>query len=82
MRDRVVLQYKPRAGPRRRVIFEPDHRLEGAACDYCRIEEVYSTAEEQWRETGREHVTEPDIVIESEGLPELAVPTQEAERDA
>jgi len=82
MRDRVVLQYKPRAGPRRRVIFEPDHRLEGAACDYWWIEQVYSTAEGQWRETGREHVTEPDVVIESEGLPELAVPTTEVERDA
>jgi hypothetical protein len=34
MRDRVVIQYKPFAGPRRRVIFEPDRQLEGAACDY------------------------------------------------
>lgn len=76
MRDRIVIQHKPRAGPRRRVIFEPDHAAEGAACDYWRIEEVYSTAQSQWRETRREHVTEPDVVIESDGtlVDELEVP--------
>ena len=82
MRDRVVLQYKPYGGPRRRVTIEPASNADEWEYGYWRIEEVYETDAGDWRETGREHVTEPDVVIESEGLPELAVPTQEAERDA
>ena len=68
---RLVLQYKPQTGPRRRVTFERDRDLdETDAWAYWRIEEVYSTVEEQWREIGREHCTEPDLLIESEGVPE------------
>lgn len=69
MNKRTVVQYKPRAGPRRRVVFQLDHAVEGAAHPYWRIEEVYSTTERQWREGGREHVTDPEVVIASEGGP-------------
>jgi hypothetical protein len=71
---RVVLQYKPRSGPRRRITFQPDHRREGAACQYWRIEEVYSTDAGAWHETGREHVTEPDLLFERDGTVDPEVP--------
>jgi len=69
MRDRIVLQYRPRVGARRRIIFEPDPVVEDTAHSYWRIEEVYSTVEEGWRETGREHVTDPDVVVRVRGAP-------------
>jgi hypothetical protein len=82
MRDRVVVTFKPYGGPRRKVTFEPASSVDEWEYEYWRIEEVYETDAGHWRETGREHVTEPDIVIESEGLPERAAPTQEVEPDA
>jgi len=70
MSKRTVIQYKPRASPRRRAIFEPDRSTDGWEYGYWRIEEVYETDADAWRETGREHVTEPDVEIASDGLPE------------
>jgi hypothetical protein len=72
MRDRVVLEFKPYGGPRRRVIFEPASSVDEWEFGYYRIDEVYSVEKDRWRETGREHVTEPDVTIESEGVPEAA----------
>jgi hypothetical protein len=82
--DRIRLQYKPVAGPRRRVTFEPDRTTDAAdlAWTYWRIEEVYETETGRWREVGREHVTEPDLVIEStDAVADLAVPTRRQDCD-
>ena len=43
MRDRVVLQYKPYGGPRRRVTIEPASSADEWEYGYWRIEEVYET---------------------------------------
>jgi hypothetical protein len=42
--------------------------MAGEACAFWRIEEVYSVEQGQWREVGREHVTEPELVIERVGV--------------
>lgn len=67
MRDaphRITVRYKPRSGPRRRVGFDPDETLGDVAYACWRIEEVYSTVQGQWREVGREHITDVSVTTE------------------
>ena len=69
---RIRFSYKPLAGPRRRITFQPDPRYREPEWSWERIEEVYDIDGQPdtgvWREAGREHVTEPEVVLESEGL--------------
>ena len=60
----LQLIYRPRDGPRRRVSFERDRTVGDWEYAYWRIEEVYEATDGVWREIGREHVTEPDLVLE------------------
>jgi hypothetical protein len=70
--NRVVLEFKPHDGPRRRVTFEPDRDVDDWEYEYWRVDEVYETDEGVWRERGREHVTEPDVTVETEDTLEAA----------
>ena len=68
MSDRIVLTYKPRNGPRRRVTFEPTDAVDDWEYGYLRIEEAYETVLDDWRETGREHVSEPEVRVQRDGV--------------
>ena len=68
MRDaphRITVRYKPRSGPRRRVGFDPDETLGDVAYACWRTEEVYSTVKGEWREVGREHITDVSVTADS-----------------
>ncbi|MFC7200714.1 hypothetical protein [Halospeciosus flavus] len=58
--DRIVLEYTPEYGPRRRVRLTTCTSERGA---YWRIEEVLSGC--GWRETGREAVDDVEISVSS-----------------
>ncbi len=61
---RISLRYKPRSEPRRRIGFTADETLGDVAYTYWRIEEVCSTTRAQWREVGREHITDVSVTAE------------------
>ena len=74
---RISLVYKPRSGPRRRVEFYPDETLGDVAYACWRIEEVYSTVQGQWREVGREHITDVSVTADPV-MTDIGVATQPA----
>jgi hypothetical protein len=76
----ISLVYKPRSGPRRRVGFEPDDALGEVAYAYWRIEEVYSITQRQWREVGREHITDVTVTAKPV-MTDLGVETQTAHNE-
>lgn len=81
--DRIRLEYNPVAGPRRRITFEVDrvNDLANLEFHYWRIEEVYDTETGRWREVGREHVSEPDLVIETDDVGSaIETPPEEVDR--
>lgn len=62
---RVVITRSARDGPERRTVYERDVRdRDGSEFEYWEIEEV-RTRSDGWREVGRQHVTEPAVVIEA-----------------
>ncbi|MFA1612074.1 hypothetical protein [Halobellus rubicundus] len=65
----MQLTFRPRDGPRKRLTFKRDRTVGDWEYGYWLIEEVYETDDGQgyWRETGREHVTEPELCLEREG---------------
>ena len=84
MRDaphRITVRYKPRSGPRRRVGFDPDETLGDVAYACWRIEEVYSTVQGQWREVGREHITDVSVTADPV-MTDIGVANQPAHGDS
>ena len=73
----ITVRYKPRSGPRRRVGFDPDETLGDVAYACWRTEEVYSTVKGEWREVGREHITDVSITADPV-MTDIGVATQPA----
>lgn len=74
---RISIRYKPRSGPRRRVGFDPDETLGDVAYACWRTEEVYSTVKGEWREVGREHITDVSVTADPV-MTDIGVATQPA----
>ncbi|WP_156105725.1 hypothetical protein [Halobellus rufus] len=79
---RILLEYKPVGAPRRRLIFERDRGNPNLEHDHWLIEQAYDVADGCWHETGREHVDEPELVIEREGVIAAPETTADAEGSA
>jgi hypothetical protein len=74
---RISIRYKPRSGPRRRVGFDPDETLGDVVYTCWRTEEVYSTVKGEWREVGREHITDVSVTADPV-MTDIGVETQPA----
>ena len=78
----IQLTYRPRDGPRRRITFERDRLAGEWEYQYWRIEEVYDADDGVWREVGREHVDEPDLVLQLEGVGPITTADTEVSENA